>query len=310
MTFARWAKLIWPVAYSLYLQLLGIALLFSTPLCAIILCCGLKPGHMLRRAAWLTVAVLSVHVAIVACFTATIAGASALETIDRVHFRYYSFVFPLLFVLAAGFLTVQLPRTGWGRGRLALVAAFGALLALAAWRLPLEYKANFVDSPELASLAGGRRPFYLLVGLSAAALAAFAWRPKLGIATYLFVFAPLAVATSGFHALQLQRHHVLANEPIDRSGRLARLYLEAEVARTIVIGSDGPQVFRVLFQLDSPGAQAHFAEPGAAIPLSALPSDRTTAIVVGEHQLSFEATSILSTARMSIVRLPPREPAR
>ncbi|MCD2515278.1 hypothetical protein LQ564_03010 [Massilia sp. G4R7] len=248
---------------------------------------------MLGSAAGLTVA-----------FTASISAMNPAEAL-RLHLRYYNFVLPLLFTLAAVVLVrpgAPLPssarRTAW------LVAAgLLGVLAFAVWRLPT-YVVSPVDAPELAgvSLQGGAGQ--LLVLVSAVALILWARGSSHAARIYLFLALPLLLF-QGARASDAFLGQLRGGWPADHGGRFAHQQVPASERNDITVAATGIlELMRAQFHVDAPDSGMLELEPGAPIQDYQLPVRKRWLLVIGEHPLPAGVTPWKTGPGFALVRLP------
>jgi phosphoglycerol transferase len=173
-------------------------------------------------------------------YTASIRD-QGLDEILRLHLRYYSFVFPLLLMVAAAAVGRPLPGP---RSRSAWLAAalVAAAILVAQVKLPL-YRLSTIDGPELASAVGGTGQ--ALAALDLLVLLLWACGSRLAAPLFLFAAVPLAAGNgmndNAFYLAQLK-----TSWAPEKAGRFAHAYVPVAEHNRIAVGRG-----------DYPGGHAH-----------------------------------------------------
>lgn len=224
------------------------------------------------------------------------------DELMRLHLRYYSFVFPLLW-LAAGAAAGDAPRRA---PLLRLVLALGLCLAL--WMtlkyLPL-YRILMVDGPDITGIDLAHPGTIALAVLQGGLL--LGWAAGLRVAPLLFVVvalpATLAAAQVGVaKELAVQR----AAAPADLGGQAARrLVPSAEHANITVAGDNPGHLMRAQFQIDNPASPLLLLPPGGA-PVSEdqLPATPGWLLMLGPNPLPAGLEVLDAGPGYRLLRLP------
>lgn len=226
----------------------------------------------------------------------------------RLHLRYYSFVFPLLGVVAAAALAQQaqgeraLPWLRW-----VLALAVGAPLVTALFMLQ-GYTRNVVDGPDVYGIDLAGMPFKVLVGLQLLVLLGWAARLRLAPLLYLGLALPLAHAASdqGIH-----QHLASLRTPskTDEAARWVHRHVPAaERSQVVVAGVDLSLMLRAQFHIDHPDTTTMVLDFGPVAEYQ-LPLNKKWMLMLGEYEVPEHlATTVLRTPWYSVVRLPEPEP--
>ena len=238
-------------------------------------------------------------------YTATLAGPDNHEGV-RLHLRYYSFVFPLVWLVAmaaAGDRRNLLPRLRW-----VLAALMAALLALALLKLPT-YRFNVVDGPDIAGIDLNTYYGMALVGIQLLLLALWAARRQVAAALFVLTALPLSLLLAQVRA----ETYLVSHAPPglgDRAGELAReLVPEAERGKVVVVGDDLGQIMRAQFHIDHPDSVPLLLPTDAPIAEYEMPVTQRWMLLIGKHALPTTATTVGGNEYYSLVRLPEPEPA-
>ncbi|MYM38704.1 DUF7024 domain-containing protein [Duganella qianjiadongensis] len=285
---------------SLQGHLLGLALMYALPMAALLtLACSPAQRSAIPGAAKLslyTVLMLGAALAMTVAYTGSIASAAAGEG-ERMHLRYYDFVFPLMLLSSAGLLAA--PDT---RRSLRLLWALPLLVAvlLAQLWLPEHFHPAFIDGPELS------KPMRWVGWLQLPLLLLWVQRPRLAMLGFLLVLTPLNCVVG-----ELQTRTILNQasqpSPYDLAGRYAHQALTpAQRASLSIAGAEVPGIYRAMFHVDQRDVGMVRLQPGAPLELTQAPADSDWLLVVGEHALPAQLAVQGSGPGYTLLRLPPR----
>jgi len=214
-------------------------------------------------------------------YTGTIAHLGQHDAL-RLHLRYYSFTFPLLWIVAAA-LRDEPARLPWLRPCIA--AALALLLVLALFDLP-GYVLNMVDGPDIAAVRPGHATGYLVVALQLGLLVLWTARRQNAARLFLLAVLPLTLVL-GQGASVLFAAYYRLDKVGDRAGMLARQVVPlAERGRITVAGADPLQLLRAQFHIDHPDSRALTLDAAATIEASRLAPDQAWLLVIGDQPLA------------------------
>lgn len=196
-----------------------------------------------------TLALLLNLIAIVALFSASVAGSNAVETAFRLHMRYYDFMLPMLFIATGS----QLDRVHGAQlkyWRLATLVVVLAMLGYAALTHMQPYTPSYVDSPELRGYTLNAKWFMALAALSAFAVLLWYKSASSGAIFFMFVYLPLSVVVStAFNNAEIRQRMVI--DAYDKAGLFAKSYVPpSELSRLVVIGENVASTLRALVYVD------------------------------------------------------------
>ena len=298
--------LLGPVAVSAMGHLMALAVLLGLPLA--ILLHGMAGGALARRTAaagrllaW-TFLMLGSAAGLAVVYTASLAAGDASEGV-RLHLRYYSFVFPLLWLVAAA--SAAAPGGGARWLRWTVAALMLLLLMIAAYALPT-YSLSVVDGPDLAAMNMRRTAGHVTVVLQAALLCA--WAAGRGNAARLFVLCllPITILAAQDRIGSFAAAHK-SSSPGDRAGALVlETVPAAERGKVTVVGSapDMPQLMRAQFHIDHADSVVLTLEDGAPVSADQLTPGHTWLLVMGSHPAPF-ATVVRQTGESTLLRVSP-----
>lgn len=183
------------------------------------------------------------------------------DELMRLHLRYYSFVFPLLWLAAGAAGRHAVRRAPLLRWVLALGLCLALLLAV---RYLPAYRMLMVDGPDITGLDLAHPGTIALALLQAGVL--LGWAAGLRVAPLLFVFvalpATLVAAQVGVaRELAVQR----TASPADLGGQAARRIVPPAERASITVAGDNPgHLMRAQFQIDDPKSPLLQLPPGGA----------------------------------------------
>jgi phosphoglycerol transferase len=212
-------------------------------------------------------------------YTASIANPGLTDEGLRLHQRYYSFLFPLLWMAGAAASPAprQRPALRWA---IALLLAVG--LAFTLVKLPT-YALNPVDGPDVYAVNPAGRPGQVLLALDLAVLLLWAYGHRHAARLFLFAALPASIAFGA----AFTNADVLANKaenPADRAGAFAFQHIPPGQRKLVtVVGTDVQQLMRTQFHLDDKDSTLMQLPPDAPIEQYLLPVHNKWLLVLGKH---------------------------
>ena len=303
---------------------LVVCLLFGLPVAGSVACL-LFPENTgadsfrVRKMSFFAWMILLNLIVVTGLFTASVVGQGPYETATRLHMRYYNFSLPLLLIITASQLS---PELRVKNRRLRALTAIPVCVAMlyAGFAHMAPDAISFIDNPDLRGFRANPLLFYVLTGLSVLSLVVWVYASRLGVKFFIYLFLPLAVATSSFYVNRELRER-LEPDIFDKAGVFVKQYLsDQEISRVLVAGSEPSGLFRTLFHLDNAKADLLMLEKGAPFSMSCLAADKDFVLLVGNHPvvdsaaynlsgrgfklLSSQPFPILNTFGTSLLKLP------
>lgn len=299
------STLLAPGLISLRGHLMVLALLYGLPMA--LLAQGLfsrsareqagRPASALRAYALL---MLGAAFGMTVVYTATITDFGPREGL-RLHMRYYSFVFPLLLIVAASAIGTT-PRKGGKVLDWAVALALVAACMVAAFKIPT-YFLNMVDGPDIASLHLTKAGGLLLAALNVVIVLAWAARWRGAALLYLCVLVPaLTLNYQGkYRAFQ---SHMVNGGPFDQAGLAVRDLVPRADRKDITLAGTGlGDLMRAKFHIDDRDVTLLEMADGAPYDLDYLPVKKKWLVVVGPHALPPELTPTVRTPQFALVKI-------
>ena len=270
-------------------HLLGLCLMFGVPL-AILLCRPqrdvLHPEveRSLNCLQAYTLPLLGGLLLVTAAFTASVVAAHPFERPENMYARYYSFAFPLLFMVAAGQITGKSNVAG-ARWRL-FTALLIASLAILAWAsLASTTRVNVVSAPELWGFISNRSTYALLGGFGLVTLLLWGVSMRWGGRVFTFAYLPLSTLIVSSMVNREIRYDNYLNV-FDRAGVFVHQNLAAkERSRVAIVSADpyGYGTSRTLFHIDQPATRVIKLADGARLDAAQVPADTQWILMIGDH---------------------------
>jgi hypothetical protein len=243
---------------------------------------------------------LGAAVGLTVVFTATLARPGSQEGL-RLHLRYYSFAFPLLWVVAAAAIgkAADRPRPAL-RWTVALLVA--AVLAIAVIKLP-DYALNPVDGPEIYAVNLRDISGYLIVALEMLAVLLWARGHRAAAPLFMYVALP-ALLTAGIVTTNRWLGYQVSPNTADQAGKFAHAYVPpAEHGEIIVAGSDLGQIMRAQFHIDNKDTVPLELPADAPVAHYQLPARKKWLLVLGKHPLPDGIKPLVSAADYALVQV-------
>lgn len=242
------------------------------------------------KISFLAIILLLNLIAVVALFSASVAGTNPVETAERLHMRYYDFIFPLFYLAAASqikFHELELNR------KLSTTIAI-CVLAIALYAVITKltpFTPSMIDSPELRGFAFKKRHFILLGIIGLTTIIVWIKSKSLGAKLFTFLFLPLWTIVSTLYITH-EISNRLVPDVYDRAGIVAKKLLPAEALENlVVVGDDAAGGMRALFYLDNAGATRAFPIEGKPYSVQDM-GQKTWLLTVGNVPLDEKGLSI------------------
>jgi len=294
--------------YVLYGHLLGLSALLGVPLASI--ASMTRQSHHdthddkhLRIIQLFALTSLATLLVIVVLFSAHIGAAYDLKEVARLHMRYYDFMFPLLFIIAAAHISsgASVPPKSWRTWSAVLPVAILAMQAIRV--LVKRYHPITTDCPELRGFTVNHIAFVSLAVLGLLSLLVWGIRRTWGASLYVFVFLPLTMVTSSHYVFKELRQGYRTENIYDSAPLFARRYLSNEVSQLVIAASDRTGLYRAQFHIDNPDAATVELPAGAALEAAQIPPGKNWILLIGDHKVHFPVQYELSMGEYSIIRL-------
>lgn len=296
------ANTIGPVLVSAQGHLMVLATLAPLPLAVLVYSLLKQPRRIQLLHMWVLLA-LGATVCITILFTASLVnpGANADEGL-RLHMRYYSFVLPLLWLVAAATLgqrdDAARPLLRW---IIAGVIALCMLLALV--KLP-GYAYNPVDGPDIFKFRPDGWRGRTIIGIGLVTLVAWALDKPLAARLFLFVTLPLVILgglASSHHITARFNHEVTL---ADRAGAAVLASVpQAERNELTVAGYNPIEMIRTQFHIDDKDSQLLILKEGAPISHEEIPAHHKWLLVLRNHPMPAGYKPVVATDEYALYRL-------
>ncbi|MFT3842591.1 MAG: hypothetical protein QM723_36715 [Myxococcaceae bacterium] len=253
-----------------------------------------------------TAAALLTLLAVVAVFTASVAGDGT-ETAGRLHLRYYCFLFPALAIVAAAEVERSAMPASTSRQLLRWITAavIGSVGLYGAVNGLKGYSLGFADCPEAYGLS--RLPGMLLasgIGVAVLCLAWVRWPRVASLVAVLWLVPVLVVSNTRVNKLL---NASLKPTPWDAAGHAARMYLGDRLSQLSVLTEYTPGLYRTAFALDVADVALITIKPAEPIDPEKLPKGRDWVLLVGVegHPLPEGATVAVAQNGFTLFQVHP-----
>ena len=288
-------------------HILGLCLMFGLPvvfMCQLLLRLGQGKSQLAasERVSIYAATILGGLVIFVAFFTASVAGAGQYESVSRIHMRYYSFAFPLFYIIVASRLNIE--TVGHGKAARAVLACPAIIIILYAMYTYIEgYSPTFVDSPAFRGYTSNSNLFYLLGSFSLFSLILFVLAERYAARFFLYCLLPLMAGVSTLN-INEELRQLLVPDAYDDAGVFANHYFDDEDAsKLVVIGSSLAGLSKTLFHLDNPDAVIEEIPKGAPYNTETLHVDTDWILIVGHHELQKKPMFQMTLNGFTIARI-------
>lgn len=220
----------------------------------------------------------------------------------RLHMRYYSFVLPLLWLIAAATLGRReadpRPLLRW-----VIAGALALLMLLALVKLPA-YAYNPVDGPDLFKFRPDRWQGRAIIAIGLATLLAWAMGKALAARLFVYLALPLLIlgGLSSSHYITARFNHEIT--AADRAGKAVLANVPpAERKYLTVAGFNAIEMIRAQFHIDDKDTELLLLEENAAIAEDELPAHHKWLLVMRNHPMPPQYKPVVATDEFSLYRI-------
>ena len=214
----------------------------------------------------------------------TPASAIAFEA-GRVQFRYYNFMLPLLFIVAASQINAA-PSNTQRLTRLVSALPVGIALVINLMTGVGSGSPSFVDNPELWGIANHAMLRYGFGIASLGTLIAWSFTERQGSKLFMFLFIPVAIAVSSAAVHDKVRTAITPNA-YDQAGLFTKQVIpRSDNSLLLVIGPNDAGLYRTLFQADHRNSFTQVMADEQAIDLAKFRRKPEWILAFGNHSMS------------------------
>jgi phosphoglycerol transferase len=293
------------IMFSLKGHFLVLSLLIGLPL-SIAIASAVRSTFMTKdrngpwKVSFFSLMVLLNLLGVVSIFTAFVVD-SDFETVTRLHMRYYNFMLPMFFIIAAGALrSIQFELALRWRVTFALV--LGAMAIWATLNHMSPYTPTHFDAPELQGLKRNGITFNISTSLLILSFLIWAIDHKRGCQIYFYLALPLWLSLASA-SITLEQRSRLQQDVYDKAGRFARDYLSAEEKdQLLVVGHDPSFLYRTLYYLDSEKASLRILPEGSALFEKDPYENKGWLLVIGSYQIPANVVTKIAMEQYALYR--------
>lgn len=203
----------------------------------------------------------------------------------RVQFRYYNFMLPLLFIVAASQINAA-PSNTQRLTRLVSALPVGIALVVNLMTGVGSKSPYFVDGPELWGIANHSMLRYGFGIASLGTLIAWIFTERQGSRLFMFLFIPVAIAVSSAAVHDKVRASITPNA-YDQAGLFAKQVIpRSDNSLLLVIGPSDAGLYRTLFQADHRNSFVRVMADEQAIDLAQFRRKPEWILAFGNHLMS------------------------
>ena len=223
----------------------------------------------------------------------------------RLHMRYYSFVLPLLWLIAAATLGRREEPMQAGRPLLRWIIAgvIALLMLLALVKLP-SYAYNPVDGPDIFKFKADSWRGRVIIAIGLATLLAWAMGRALGARLFVYLALPLLILgglSSSHYITATYNHEITA---ADRAGQAVLATVpQAERKYLTVAGFNAIEMIRAQFHIDDKDTELLLLDENAPIAEDELPAHHKWLLVMRKHAMPPVYKPVVATDEFSLYRI-------
>jgi phosphoglycerol transferase len=241
--------------------------------------------------------------AVTSLFTAAVTGSGPYETINRIHMRYYNFIFPFILIIAASEIDSSKFEFSSVTFRKALLSlAVGCVGVYAIAHAYSSFSPGLVDSPEIRGITYERNVFYLLGALGIVSAFLFNINRSFGARLFVYFVMPLSIVVSAYY-INMDLNQRRTADVYDKAGMFVRQTLDYdERSKLQVITPEPASLSRTLFYIDNPNTMKLEMAPDK-IDLSKIDKKANWILLVGNYSVSSLKGFRISVNGYSLVRM-------
>lgn len=220
-------------------------------------------------------------------FTASVAGTNPYDVIDRVHLRYYNFIFPLFFIMSAWLASqaIKIPLKNivlpFSFCIIFLIIGYLHMLSI----LP-KLQINFVDSPGFMILISNKWICVVFVIFSIASALLTIHHLKKSAQLYLLLFIPSLFFVESYY-IQKTLNSRKQPDVYDLAGIVVSgLISDKRNEHVTVVGQDEARLYKTSFYIDKPNTSIRIVDDEQVISNKLIPPESTQVVVIGDKDFN------------------------
>ncbi|MBB6245223.1 hypothetical protein [Rhodanobacter sp. A1T4] len=266
-------------------HILGILILFAMPIAASSMAIsnpGTTNSYDSRKAILLVACILLTMLLVTAAYTAEVNGMNKYESIERLHMRYYFFLFPFFTIFAALYNgNNSLRPKNWQK---ILIACLIGVTLYAGFDGLKGYTPFAVDSPDLWAISTTRVNLHLFTLLQAFSLIILLIKPANSSKFFIYIFLPLTLIVTAVQFPKVLNHYKTPS-PADQAGMMFDLAIGSTMP-VAIIGDDDSDATRTIFHLSNKDIEKYLIPNDTLISYAFLPKRIHWIINLGQNPLS------------------------
>lgn len=281
-------------------HLATLALFFGVPIAIMFHSIQKQAGSQIKMIEIFALACIISLLFITIFTTVQITGWGPYEAINRIHLRYYNFIFPLFFIIAGAEISANSSKTqSWKSVALLCMFAIYAVIIL-----KTQYNISFIDCPELFGFAYNTFTYLVLSILGVVCLLMWSINRNVGARLYLFLFLPLALLFSNYFVIVEVRQERLNNtDAYDRAGLFAQQYLKNNTSHLTIVGSEKAGLYKTLFYIDNTKSTISELPNHTPFEFAKIPGDTEWVLLIGDYPVLARQHVTISMNGFAIVKM-------
>ena len=220
----------------------------------------------------------------------------------RLHMRYYSFVLPLLWLIAAATLGRRdadpRPLLRW-----VIAGVIALLMLLALVKLP-DYAYNPVDGPDIFKFQPSGWQGRVIIAIGLATLLAWAMGKLLAARLFVYLALPLLIigGLSSSHYITARFNHEIT--AADRAGAAVLANVPAAERKYLTVaGFNAIEMIRAQFHIDDKDTELLLLDENAPIAEDELPAHHKWLLVMRKHAMPPQYQPVVATDEFALYRI-------
>ncbi|MGN6322756.1 MAG: DUF7024 domain-containing protein [Dyella sp.] len=263
----------------------GLLVLLGFPLTAgfVILCNKITDDNReQKKIIFFSIAVLICMLAVTIAYTARVNGMNQYESLNRLHMRYYFFIFPIFSIIAAFFFKeTELNLAAWQKTIAALVLV---VTLYAGFRGLKPYTPSAVDSPDLWTIAYHPKVLHVFALLQAFALLLLIIKPSKASKFFVYLILP-SLAVNAALTLPVFFSYYRVQSTADKAG----VFYEMTIGNhdpVAIVTDDDSNATRVIFHLSAKDIRKVLTSPTQMLTAQMIAPDVRWIIALNDNPLA------------------------
>lgn len=203
---------------------------------------------------------------------------------ERVHQRYYEFIFPILIVIAGAIYSKREEIELQIKKIYTVIFTTAILLAALVFQFGKTYRTGWFDSPTMDSINLSTQVFWLFVGIEIIFILFFSFQPNPAVQKYFWSILLGLMVLVNFN-LVVDQHKSGTKLYFDSAGIIvSNVIPEENLDDLVIVGDDMGGMLRTSFQFTQSVPATELLQPEEVFDFAVMGLSKEFALVLGDHK--------------------------